>query len=95
MFKFANNTNTIFELALSAVCVATCLALPVAGLAQTKPTYSDNGKVEGFFGVRNEACVAQCAGDSECIGRCSFRRLTPEELREILRAAKPSNPDQH
>ena len=65
------------------------LALPRAGFAQTKPTYSDSGKVEGFFGVRDERCVARCASDSQCAEKCPSRRITPEELRDILRRAEP------
>ena len=68
------------------------LALPTIGFAQTRPGYSDSGKVEGFFGVRDEGCVARCAADSQCVEECPLRQITPEELREILR---PASPDRH
>jgi len=69
--------------------VIALLALPTAGFAQTKPTYSDSGKVQGFFAVRDEDCVARCASDSQCVEKCPSRRITPEELREFLRRAEP------
>ena len=68
------------------------LALPNTGFAQTKPTYSDSGKVEGVFAVRDEGCEARCAADSQCVEKCPSRRLIPEELRAILR---PASPDRH
>jgi hypothetical protein len=79
-----------------ALVIASLLVIaPVVGLAQTKPKHSDSGMVEGFFGFRDEGCVARCASDSQCVEKCPLHRLTPEELREILRPANPASSDQH
>jgi hypothetical protein len=40
------------------------LVLPVASLAQSKPTYSDSGRVEGFFGTVDETRKAPCGDDA-------------------------------